>query len=196
MTRDFVSTQIKRVQGESWLDIRSALEGLEVQAREWLEAETIPDEKRALQHIAEARYAGQNHEIRVEGILSTPEDFAARFAEAHRTVYGYALNDHPVEIVNLRVQAIGYAGRPFQTVPGVAGTMKDAIVGEREVYIDPQTGWRTVPVYKRASMPQGESFSGPAIIEELTSTTYVLPGQSGVVDAYGNIILSFVKDRA
>lgn len=196
VTRDFVSTQIKRVQGESWLDIRSALEGLEVQAREWLEAETIPDEKRALQHIAEARYAGQNHEIRVEGILSTAEDFAARFAEAHRVVYGYALNDHPVEIVNLRVQAIGHAGRPLQTVPGVAGSMKDAIVGERAVYIDPQTGWLTVPVYKRASMPQDERFSGPAIIEELTSTSYVLPSQSGVVDAYGNIILSFVKDRA
>ncbi|SMF17709.1 N-methylhydantoinase A [Xaviernesmea oryzae] len=196
VTRDFVSTQIKRVQGEGWHDIKSAVEGLEVQAREWLEAETIPDEKRALQHIAEARYAGQNHEIRVEGILSTAEDFAARFAYAHRIVYGYALDDHPVEIVNLRVQAIGHAGRPLQTVRSAGGSMKDAIFGEREVYIDPQTGWRTVPVYKRAAMPQGEKFSGPAIVEELTSTTYVLPGQSGVVDAYGNIILSFVKDRA
>lgn len=196
VTRDFVSTQIKRAEGDAWLDIKSAVRGLEVQAKKWLEAETIPDEKRALQHVAEARYAGQNHEIRVEGVLSTAEDFAVRFAEAHRVVYGYALKDHPVEIVNLRVQAVGHAGRPLRTVESAPGSMKDAVVGQREVYIDPQAGWQTVPVYKRAAMPQGEKFSGPAIVEELTSTTYVLPGQSGVVDAYGNIILSFVKDRA
>ncbi len=160
VTRDFVSTQIKRVQGEGWHEIKFAVEGLEVQAKDWLEAETIPDEKRALQHIAEARYAGQNHEIRVEGILSTAEDFATRFAEAHRVVYGYALDDHSVEIVNLRVQAIGHAGRPLQTVEGASGTMRGAIVGERQVYIDPQAGWQTLPVYKRSAMPQGETFSG------------------------------------
>jgi N-methylhydantoinase A len=196
VTRDFVSTQIKRAQGESWTAITTAVAGLERQALDWLEAETIPDEKRALQHIVEARYAGQNHEIRVEGILSTTEDFANRFAEAHRVVYGYALDNHPVEIVNLRVQAIGHAGRPLQTVESVTGTMSDAKVGQREIYVGPEGGWQTVPVYKRALMPQGEKFSGPAIIEELTSTAYVLPDQTGVVDTYGNIILSFVKDRA
>lgn len=195
VTRDFVSTQIKRAQGDAWQDITSAVKSLEVQATTWLEAETIPYEKRALQHIAEARYAGQNHEIRVEGILSTAEDFAGRFADAHRVVYGYALENHPVEIVNLRVQAIGHAGRALQTVEGVPGRMEEAIIAEREVYIDPQAGWRTVPVYRRSAMPQGEVFQGPAIIEELTSTTYVLPDQSGIVDAYGNIILRFVKDR-
>jgi N-methylhydantoinase A len=196
VTRDFVSTQIKRAQGESWSAITTAVASLEGQALDWLEAETIPDEKRALQHIVEARYAGQNHEIRVEGILSTAEEFANRFAEAHRVVYGYALDNHPVEIVNLRVQAIGHAGRSLQTVESVTGAMADAKVGQREIYLGPEGGWQTVPVYKRSLMPQGEQFSGPAIIEELTSTAYVLPEQTGVVDTYGNIILSFVKDHA
>ncbi|MBX3541018.1 MAG: hydantoinase/oxoprolinase family protein, partial [Chelatococcus sp.] len=196
VTRDFVSTQIKRAEGESWKEITAAVAALEEQASAWLEAETIPDDKRALQHIAEARYAGQNHEIRVEGVLTSAQDFAARFAEAHKVVYGYALDDHPVEIVNLRVQAIGHAGRPLQTVADVQGSMAAAKMGERDVYVGPERGWLTMPVYKRALMPQGEAFSGPAIIEELTSTAYVLPDQQGVVDAYGNIILKFVKGRA
>ncbi|CAH1650947.1 MULTISPECIES: hydantoinase/oxoprolinase family protein [unclassified Chelatococcus] len=196
VTRDFVSTQIKRAEGESWKEITAAVVALEEQASAWLEAETIPDDKRALQHIAEARYAGQNHEIRVEGVLTTAQDFAARFAGAHKVVYGYALDDHPVEIVNLRVQAIGHAGRPLQTVASAPGSMAAARMGERDVYVGPERGWLTMPVYKRALMPQGEEFSGPAIIEELTSTAYVLPDQQGVVDAYGNIILKFVKGRA
>jgi N-methylhydantoinase A len=196
VTRDFVSTQIKRAQGESWTAITTAVASLERQALDWLEAERIPDEKRALQHIVEARYAGQNHEIRVEGILSTAEEFANRFAEAHRVVYGYALDNHPVEIVNQRAHAQGQAGRPLQTVESATGTMADAKVGQRDIYVGPEGGWQTVPVYKRALMPQGEEFSGPAIIEELTSTAYVLPDQTGVVDTYGNIILSFVKDHA
>jgi N-methylhydantoinase A len=196
VTRDFVSTQIKRAEGSSWTEIATAVERLETEARDWLEAEAIPTEKRALQHIAEARYSGQNHEIRVEGILSSAEEFRSRFAEAHRVVYGYALADHPVEIVNLRVQAIGHAGRPLQKVESASGRMADARIGERTVYVGPEGGWQSMPVYRRSLMPQNETFSGPAIIEEPTSTAYVLPSQTGIVDAYGNIILNFVKDRA
>lgn len=195
VTRDFVSTQIKRAEGQGWTDLVTAVTELETQAKAWLEAETIADDKRAIQYVAEARYAGQNHEIRVEGALTGAGDFAARFAEAHRVVYGYALDNHPVEVVNLRVQAIGHAGRPLQTVESPAGRMEDAKAGEREVYIGPEQGWMTVPVYRRSLMPHGQTFSGPAIIEELTSTGYILPTQQGVIDAYGNIILTFVKDR-
>lgn len=196
VTRDFVSTQIKRAAGQDWQALAAAVAALEAQAQAWLVEEEIAENLRAIQYVAEARYAGQNHEIRVEGALTSADDFAARFAATHRQVYGYALDSHPIEVVNLRVQAIGHAGRPLQPVVSPPGRIEDAIVGERPVYLGPEQGWLTLPVYRRALMPHGQTFSGPAIIEELTATAYVLPAQQGVVDGYGNIILTFVEERA
>ena len=196
VTRDFVSTQIKRASGQNWQALIAAVAELEAQACAWLVEGEIAESQRAIQYVAEARYAGQNHEIRVEGALSSAEEFAARFAATHRQVYGYALDDHPIEVVNLRVQAIGHAGRPLQPVTSPQGRIADAIVGERKVYLGPEQGWRALPVYRRALMPHGQTFCGPAIIEELTATAYVLPAQQGVVDGYGNIILTFVEERA
>ena len=190
VTRDFVSTQLARIDADGWPQIRAAIARLEAEAADWLEQEQIPLAARALLHVAEARYAGQNHEIRVEGQLSTPEAFADALAEAHRTVYGHAPEGQPIEIVNLRVQAVGRAGQALAPVPPVQGTLDAARIETRRVYLDPVRGWQDIPVWRRSLLPAGVAFHGPAIIEEPTSTAFVLPGQVGRVDGYGNIILT------
>lgn len=190
VTRDFVSTRLARIDAAGWQEIRKALDGLEAEATAWLEQEKIAPEARALMHVAEARYTGQNHEIRVEGQLSTPEAFAAALAEAHRTVYGHAPEGQPIEIVNLRIQAIGRAGRALVPASPVTGTLDAALIQTRRIYLDPSLGWQDIPVWRRSLLPTGTLFHGPAIIEEPTSTAFVLPGQTGRVDAYGNIILT------
>ena len=190
VTRDFVSTQLARIDADGWPQIRAAIARLEAEAADWLEQEQIPLAARALLHVAEARYAGQNHEIRVEGQLSTPEAFADALAEAHRTVYGHAPEGQPIEIVNLRVQAVGRAGQALAPVPPVQGTLDAARIETRRVYLDPVRGWQDIPVWRRSLLPAGVAFHGPAVIEEPTSTAFVLPGQVGRVDGYGNIILT------
>ena len=121
----------------------------------------------------------RNHEIRIEGALTDTTRFVARFAETHRAIYGYVLDDHPVEVVNCRIQAIGKVGQRLLPVPDPGGTLAQALVDERDVYLDPQNGWRRLPVYRRSLIPHGVAFSGPAIVEELTSTAFILPGQAG-----------------
>lgn len=190
VTRDFVSTQLTRTDAAGWARIQAAVAALETEAEAWLEAEAIAPEARALMHVAEARYAGQNHEIRVEGSLSSAEVFAEAFAETHRSVYGHAPKGQPIEIVNLRVQAIGRAGRALDPVAAVEGPLEAAVIERRQVYVDPSLGWQDIPVYRRAALPTGIAFQGPAIVDELTSTAFLLPGQTGRVDAYGNIILT------
>jgi N-methylhydantoinase A len=196
VSRDFVATRILRVDATSWTELTGVVAGLETEALAWLDAEAIALEARALNYVIEARYAGQNHEIRIEGALKDAGDFAARFTQAHRAIYGYALDNHPVEVVNARVQAIGKAGQPLRPVADPGGTVDDALVEHRDVYLDPESGWRTLPIYRRDRLPHGRRFAGPAIIEELTATSFILPGQSCVVDRFGNIIVTFAGENA
>src|SRR5204862_69188 len=64
------------------------------------------------------------------------------------------------------------------------------ITPARAVYFDTATGWRDTPVYGRAALPSGRRVVGPAVIEEMSATTLIHPGQSAMVDATGNLILS------
>jgi N-methylhydantoinase A len=60
----------------------------------------------------------------------------------------------------------------------------------RAVYFDAATGWRDTPVYDRAALPSGYQITGPGVIEEMSATTLIHPGQRATIDALGNLILS------
>jgi N-methylhydantoinase A len=60
----------------------------------------------------------------------------------------------------------------------------------RTVYFDAATGWRDTPIYDRAALPIGRQIAGPAIIEEMSATTLIHPGQNATMDATGNLILT------
>jgi N-methylhydantoinase A len=57
------------------------------------------------------------------------------------------------------------------------------------VYYDARHGWIETPVYDRSGLPREERFTGPAVINEMSATTLVLPGQSVVADRWGNLIV-------
>ena len=194
VSRDFVATRILRIDDTTWAILQEVMRDLEAQGSAWLDDESITPELRLLHYVVEARYAGQNHEIRIEGALIDAAQFAAKFAEAHRAIYGYVLDDHSVEVVNCRVQAIGKAGQRILPVRSPGGSLTEALIEERDVYLDPQLGWKRLPVYRRSLIPHGVVFKGPAIVEELTSTAFILPGQIGEVDDFGNIILKFEQE--
>ena len=56
------------------------------------------------------------------------------------------------------------------------------------VYFDGQ--WAECPVYDRIKFAAGHTISGPAIIEEWTSTILIRPKQTVSVDQYGNLIIN------
>jgi N-methylhydantoinase A len=57
----------------------------------------------------------------------------------------------------------------------------------RDVYFAQPHGWLSVPVWQRALLPVGFSIVGPAIIEEFSSTTVLMPGDQAQVGALGEI---------
>ena len=70
------------------------------------------------------------------------------------------------------------------------GSLKNALKGTRRVYFREASGFTRTKIYDREGLGVGNRLSGPAIIEQVDSTTVVYPGQRVVVDEYLNIVIS------
>ena len=191
---DYVATVLRPAEPSAWSAVEERLAALREQGDAWLADEAIPEPARRFELVAEARYLGQNHEVavRLDVARLGCEYFLARFAEAHRQRHGYHLPQRAVEIVNLRLKAIG-------ATPGNALDAAEAVEAgerkERPVYFGPEAGWRETPLIRRAGLATGDSLTGPAIVEEMSATTLVLPGQRAVVDAHGHIVIELEQNR-
>ncbi len=185
---DFVRTEIAPATPDTWPGIEARLAGMRAEGEGWLESESVDETRRAHEMALDARYLGQNHEVRVPW---SPESgdlaaFLARFHETHRRVHGHALEGRLVEIVNCRLRAVGRIDAQAGEEAPAAGELPPA-TAHREVYFDAEAGWCRTPVYDRDRIPAGAVLDGPVIVEEMSSTTLVLPGQRATVDAQGNI---------
>ena len=160
-----------------------------------LDAEGIAEDRRDLSPAFDLRYVGQTTEIAVslpDGVDSLSDGFAAvaeMFHDMHERLYSYRVPGEPIELVNVRLRAVGRVARP--PLPAMAGTAAmPAPVGERRVRLPDGTDARPVAVYRRDLLAPGATWAGPAIVEEPSSTTLVLEGMTATVDAYGNMILA------
>jgi N-methylhydantoinase A len=142
----------------------------------------------------DCRYAGQGFELNVPlaGIDRPSLDRAvAHFHRLHRQTYGHSGEDKLVEVVTLRLSAFGDLPRPR---PSLARTgparppAREAKVGDRKIGIA-HGGRGTVPIFRRELLRSGNRLEGPAVIEQMDSTTMLLATQRATVDAAGNLWL-------
>jgi N-methylhydantoinase A len=192
---DYVRSKLDRV---ATLDLTAAnaiFAELEAQARAELAAEGFGAAELRLERHLDFRYAGQGYEVRVPApdAALTAETLAATrraFDQLHEQQFGHAAPEEPAEIVNYRV--VGYGLVPKVELPTFApasAPAEDAHVGTRRAYFGELGAEIACPIYDRAHLAPGHTLTGPCIIEQLDSTTVVLPEQSLRVDAYGNLIL-------
>jgi N-methylhydantoinase A len=164
-------------------DLTDAWQALEAQAREELERQGVAGEI-TLSRVADARYAGQSHELRIV-VADAGADLAHLLHRAHREAYGYAIPDEPVRIVTLRVVA---RGEPILSRPPVDWDQGEpAPKRSREIGIAGQT--LKARVVSRAGLAAGDEVSGPALIEQPDTTTLLAPGEVAVVDNTGNLVV-------
>lgn len=190
---DFVRSEISLATPANWTRVAGILDDLRRQADEWLAAEGVAQGLRAAHCAIDARYEGQNFEVQVpldDTGESGFQEFLARFAQAHQREYGYDVDDRAIQIINCRVQAKGQVIKAPLSPRTVSGTVADARIGTRDSYFGAAHGWLETPVYDRARLPTAVSFQGPALVEEMSSTTVVGVGHHAVVDDYGNLIIT------
>ncbi len=195
LRHDFAQTALKPGSELSPTEITSWYEQLEAQAMEQMSREGVAPERVTLGRAADARYVGQGYELEVavaSGKLEQRhvDEIMERFHDAHARSYGYDSRDNAIEVVNLRVTALAAMPRPelARASGDAGGDPSGALIGEREVY------FRNRPVrariYDRSRLRPGDAMTGPAIVEQLDSTTLVWADQTATVDRYLNLLLT------
>jgi N-methylhydantoinase A len=170
---------------------------LEAQAQAWLDAEEVPRERQRFERAADLRYEHQSFELTCPagtGPIGAAglADLVATFHAEHRRLYTYDLPRAPIEMVNLRVTAIGALPRRAAVGASPAGaTLGDARLGERRVYFR-GAGWLPTPRFARLRLAPGMRIDGPAVIEQDDATPLVAPGFRARVDDAGNLLLERV----
>jgi N-methylhydantoinase A len=191
---DVSQTFYRRLDGLAMGEVEEVYVSLEGQGREILHGEGMSDEQIHFLRTADMRYVGQEYSVNVGADGATAlAGISQSFHEAHRTRYGHATPDAPVEFVNLRVAAVGGLDRE---AVGFRAPEKgeDPVMGVRDAIFDGRAQATTILLRRR--LGPGAGYSGPLVVEEDTATTVVPPGYRILVDPLGNMLITpEVADR-
>ncbi|MCD6574602.1 hydantoinase/oxoprolinase family protein [Candidatus Aerophobetes bacterium] len=172
--------------------VNSAFEELENKIKNTFENEGFDLATIEIQRYLDMRYEGQAHTLKIpcpNGNLGIKEikEVENAFHEAHFKEFGFNLLDNKIEIVNFHIVGLHRVKHPKierQTRPG---SLRDALLGEREIYTGVEEA--LVPVYKKERLPANVTIEGPCIIEDDTSTVIVTKNFKAKHDEYGNLII-------
>lgn len=163
----------------------------------------VPAERRAIEVRIEARYMGQSYELPVGYAfqdLSSWARVATDFQAAHRQRFGHADPEAPMEIVGFGATAIGKVDTPVlpELAPGDATPPATAQMGDRDVFfesaaLNEKGGWFPTKVFDRQKLLAGNVIKGPAVIEEVSATTVLYPGDLAHVHSSGALIVECTR---
>lgn len=170
--------------------LATQLEPLLRRGAQELVGEGIPPEGITAEPLLDLRYRGQSYELTVPFNDKTVEAFHG----AHRRAYGYADAATPLEIVNLRVRAVGQVSAPvIPALPPGGSDPSPALLDRRAVMM--AEGQTTVPFYQGEALRPGNQIGGPAVVVR-SDTTILLGSQDrATVDRYQNLLIEVGRGR-
>ena len=184
---------MRRFSDTSDSEVRGILEELAETAAAALDAEGVARSEQSAVYQIDLRYAGQGMQLTVE---MEPDEFhraglaevGQRFDGMHEQLFTFML-DTPHELYNLRalVQGRETAAKAAPLERG-NGDPSAAAYENTTVYVDGAD--RQAKIYDRSLLKAGDRVPGPAIVTEMDSTSLILPGHTGEIDAVGNILIT------
>lgn len=196
---DFSITNLMRLDDATVEGVGAIYAELTERAGAWFASEGIAPEARQVTLTVDVRYAGQNYEIPVilpEGPITqaTFEAIRAGFLAAHKQLYGFIAEGEPMQLVTFRAAAAGLVQKAeFAPQPLEGADASAAITGARPVWMVEAGDFVEAKLYDRALLKAGNVVAGPAIIDQMDTTTVVPLGLTATVDAYLNLILEAAK---
>ena len=196
LKHDYSTTLIQHVDQLDAVTVEETYQELEAQGGASLEREEVRQEDISFLRQVDMRYVGQSYELTVP--LPAEQLDASKIGRVldqfhieHDRAYGYSAPAEPVEFVNLRLTAIGKIAKPqLRELEGNNTDIAAAQKATRSVYFAERDGYVECPIYDRYRLGPGCVLTGPAIVEEIDSTTVIHPGYSAQVDRFGNLILT------
>lgn len=170
---------------------------LEARAKDQLVRDGIDGAAMTFLRFADCRYQGQGYELATAAPGGAFEESFApllsdAFHEVHRRRYGQAFPDKAVQLVNVRVSGIGRIPRVQAKRIAAGGSRPEEDLGSRKVVfqVNGAPAAVTTRCYARSRLKAGNVLTGPAIVEQMDSTTVLPPGLSAKVDAFGNLLIA------
>jgi N-methylhydantoinase A len=160
-----------------------------------LRSEGFQDNEIKLEPFLDLRYAGQGYELTVACPMPPlkPADLKLmreRFDAQHELASGHKAETEPVELVSLRLISYGLVPQAKLSPSKATGRkLNEAKTGVRKVYFGKQHGMLDCQIYTRDLLEPGHRISGPAIVEQLDTTTVIHPEQEAAGDDYRNLII-------
>jgi N-methylhydantoinase A len=190
---DYARTRLQRAPDYDLAGMAATWQALEAEAMADLDREGVLPARRRLLRYADLRYAKQGFELTVEAPAGAVDAAAAAamveaFHRLHERLYTFADRAMPVEIVNLRLRAVGAMDKVALPRIADAGGAPAEPAATRRVYFRDR-GFVAAPVFRRADLKAGQRIAGPAIVDQLDTTTVVFPGQRAEVDDFGNLVV-------
>ncbi|QPQ31835.1 hydantoinase/oxoprolinase family protein [Lysinibacillus sp. JNUCC 51] len=187
---DISKTYVKKLDEVSAEELTNQFSELREEARELLEEEGIAENTSTLTNYIDLRYKGQWRSLAVpiSDQITSLDAILEAFHKEHEREFAFSDKDQTVEIFGLRVTAIGTVPKPNFPQYVSEGSLEDAFKETRPVYFEGK--YIETNVYNRDKIPVYTQFTGPAIIDQLDTTTVIPPGFTAEVDAYKNIIIT------
>lgn len=157
-----------------------------------------PDAMRFLR-FADCRYRGQGYELRTPvsaGVIdaSAIDHLRQAFHQEHVSAYGRDFPDKDIQLVNLRVVGIGTIPKLEPLRIGTGGTVPDddSQTAIQTCLFDTEgtVGAHQTPRFERSLLLAGNRLSGPAIVDQMDTTTVIPPGFAAEIDGFGNIVIT------
>ncbi len=176
-------------------DVEARFQELEAEGRERLGHESVPEDRMSLQRYVDMRYLGQwrSMSIPVDAPITSLDDVISLFHDEHGREHNYKRTEAPVEVYRLSVAAVGLTPKA-ELARHELGSKEAVPVESRKVHFDESDHPLDTPVYNRHDLGAGSRVEGPAIIDQLDSTTVVPPGVTAEVDAWLNIRMEIPEE--
>ena len=199
LKRDYVRTLYTTAASADPKAVEAAFVTLENRGAAMLDRAGVAPTRRRFERSVDARYPRQSHEL----VIPVPPravdaaalaEIAAAFHDRHLHTYGHDNRSEPVQIVSVRVTAIG-AIAPLVIRDTVARSGTNTIKVKRQVWFR-ETGVIEAAIYDRKRMPAGLEVAGPVVIESLDSTILVPPGWQAKMNEDGFVLLTRLQQGA
>jgi len=195
LTYDYARTFLQRSPHDDVERIESTFAELEAKAAADLVREGFAIDRQLLQRQADLRYHKQGFELTIpvpggRFDARVAHGLAEGFHSLHERLYTFADRNARVELVTLRLRAVGVMEK---IAPREIGAVADGTpaqgIAARSVWFS-GLGFVETPVHRRADLRAGHRIIGPAIVDQLDTTTVILPADRADVDRYGNIVIT------
>lgn len=150
-----------------------------------LTEEKIGKENIRLERSLDIRYQGQSFELNIH----FSPNFIDDFHKLHKSTYGYRDKSLPIEIVNIRLKAIGMIKKPkLEKFKFEGKSSTHALISTKGVHLN--SGMKSVNFYNGEKLIPGNFVKGPAIIVRQDTTILIEEKDSADVDEYKNLIIT------